>query len=107
MNAPDLQDAAPGLATWLGQVLPGVDEALQEVSASSWTPDTKLAVQRVMSSEIVHEFIDGGPIFEATSVAQLDREARLHLARFLLARARAKYLDNRAAQEALEAAKQQ
>lgn len=88
----DLHDAAAGLSTWLAQVLPGIEDAFAEIDAARWTPGTKLAVQRVLSVELVTEFIECGPIFNARTTEQLDQDARYHLARFLVARARRKHV---------------
>lgn len=94
-DSPTLDDCGLALSEWIGSILPGLELALAEVGDGDWGPGTREAVLRAASGEMIEQFANG-EWERTTSDEILDREARLHLGRYAVARARAHVFKNRA-----------
>lgn len=88
-------DVALELGEWIGSVLPGLDLALVEIGDGDWRPGTRDAVLHWVGSELISEFDDLRP----ATAEQLDVDARAHLARYAIARARAHVIRSRQGQQ--------
>lgn len=84
-------DVALELGEWIGSVLPGLDLALAEIGDGDWKPGTREAVLHWVGIELISEFDDLRP----ATTEQLDVDARAHLARYAIARARAHVIRSR------------
>lgn len=75
-----LIDAADSLADHLGHILPHLEEAMEAIGGKMWHHDQRDAVLYRVSQEIIAEFVDEDH--------DIDHNPIVHLARFIVARAR-------------------
>ncbi len=89
-----LADVSNSLGEWIGSVLPGVEQALQQIGVDTWTQETRNRVLELVSRSLVESFESGRGSYEHRDDSDwLKDYAMFSLATYVVARARVRVLE--------------